>query len=149
MGFVYEEVGKENRELWESIGWKNWGKDLIDFLETRHWSIDRENGFYMQPIGGGFRDLPYYYDFAYKNRIVRMEVAVKSNGDKVNGFNIIWSIYRILVPKSIWKDKDKILEQIKASFLVCTGGILDNKINSITTEICCEAECTEVDYNGR
>ena len=24
MSFVYEEVGEENRELWESIGWKNW-----------------------------------------------------------------------------------------------------------------------------
>ena len=26
MSFVYEMVGEENRELWESIGWKNWGE---------------------------------------------------------------------------------------------------------------------------
>lgn len=103
----------------------------------------------MQPIGGGFRDLPYYYDFAYKNRIVRMEVSVKSDGDKIKGFNIVWSIYRIFVPKSIWKDRNEVLEQVRDSFLVCTGGNLDNQINSIYAEICCEPECVEADYNGR
>ena len=29
MGFVYEDVGEENRELWESIGWRDWGEKFL------------------------------------------------------------------------------------------------------------------------
>lgn len=47
MGFVYEEVGEENRELWESIGWKDWGEKPKQFLKCRDWIIDRERGIYM------------------------------------------------------------------------------------------------------
>lgn len=35
MAFVYEEVGEENRELWETIGWKNWGENKLPFFKWR------------------------------------------------------------------------------------------------------------------
>ncbi len=71
MAFVYEEVGEENRKLWESIGWKDWGKDSISFIDTRHWCIDKERNIFMLPIGC-FIDTPYYYDLAFEGRIIRM-----------------------------------------------------------------------------
>ncbi|MCM1081875.1 MAG: hypothetical protein NC393_01840 [Clostridium sp.] len=42
MAFVYEEVGEKNRELWESIGWKDWAEYEMCFFKSREWCIDRE-----------------------------------------------------------------------------------------------------------
>ena len=149
MGFVYEEVGEENRELWESIGWKDWGERTPkQFFKGRMWSVDREHHIYMQPIGG-FRDMPDYYDLAYKGRIVRMEIKEEGSGDRGTGFNMRWNVCRINVPKSIWEEKEEILQAIKESFLVYRAAARESEINSITVNIQCEPECVEVDYNGK
>ncbi|MCM1081871.1 MAG: hypothetical protein NC393_01820 [Clostridium sp.] len=78
MAFVYERVGEENRELWESIGWKNWGGESLIFFKQREWCIDREKEAYLQRIGG-YIDMPDYYDLSYKGRIIRMEVDYNGN----------------------------------------------------------------------
>ena len=39
MSFVYEMVGEENRELWESIGWKDVVKSPKRFLSGKQSSI--------------------------------------------------------------------------------------------------------------
>lgn len=148
MAFVYEEVGEKNRELWESIGWKDWGENPIAFFKTNEWSIDRERHIYMQPIGG-FIDTPDYHDLAYKGKIIRMEVVSRGNGNRANGFNMDWTIKRICIPKSIWTDRNEVLKVIKEAFLVDRGGHEERFINSISVEISCEPECVEVDYNGR
>ena len=148
MSFVYGEVGEENRELWESIGWKDWGENPIAFFKTNEWSIDRERHIYMQPIGG-FIDTPDYHDLAYKGKITRMEVVSRGSGSRLAGFNKVWDIYKICIPKSIWNDKDKILQMIKEAFSVYRGGTDEKYINSISVEISCEPECVETDYNGR
>lgn len=148
MGFVYEEVGEENRELWESIGWKNWWKKPIAFARSREWAIDREREVYMQPIGG-YIDMPDYHDLSYKDRIVRMAVFGRGSGSRKTGVNKVWDIYEIDIPKSIWDDKDKIVQMIKEAFSVYRGGTDEKFINSISVEISCEPECVEVDYNGR
>ncbi len=148
MGFVYEKVGEENRELWESIGWKNWGKKTIEFCSITHWVVNKEQKVYMQPIGG-FIDMPDYHDLAYQGKIVRMEVISHGSGSRRDGFHKVWSINKIYIPKSIWNDKDKILQVIKEAFSVYRGGTGEEFINSITVEISCDPECVEVDYNGR
>ncbi len=148
MGFVYEEVGEENRELWESIGWKDWVKNPIDFCSIVHWAIDRENKVYMQPIGS-FIDTPEYYDLAYKGRIVRMEILEHGDGTRSKGFNILWDVHRICIPQSIWEYKSEILKAVFESFKVCRGVIPEDKVKSISVEINCTPECMEEDYNGR
>ena len=148
MSFVYGEVGEENRELWESIGWKNWVEEPIEFCSIIHWVIDREREVYMQPIGG-FIDMPNYHDFAYQSKIIRMEVVSRGSGSRLAGFNKVWDIYKIYIPKSIWDDKDKILQMIKEAFSVYRGGTDEMFINSISAKISCAPECVETDYNGR
>ena len=148
MAFVYEKVGEENRELWESIGWKDWVEEPIEFARSREWSIDRGREVYMQPIGR-FIDMPNYHDLAYKGKIIRMEVVSRGSGSRLVGFNKVWDIYKIYIPKSIWNDKDKILQMIKEAFSVYRGGTDEKFINSISAEISCEPKCVEVDYNGR
>lgn len=150
MGFVYEEVGEENRELWESIGWKDWGERRpVVFYDSEHWCIDRERHIYMQPIGG-YIDMPDYHDLAYKGRIVRMEIdAEGSSGTRATGFDMFWNIERIYIPKSIWEEREEVLKAIKESFSVYRGGHEEDMTNSISVEIKCEPECVEVDYNGK
>ncbi|MCH5263933.1 MAG: hypothetical protein J1F42_13570 [Lachnospiraceae bacterium] len=149
MGFVYEEVGEENRELWESIGWKDWLKSPMPFCPVYEWCIDKEQQIYMQAIGR-FRDMPDYYDLFYKDRIVRMEISAEgSSGTRAIGFNMSWNVYRIYIPKSIWKERTEILKAIEAAFHVDRGGHAEDLINSISVQISCEPECVEVDYNGK
>lgn len=103
----------------------------------------------MQPIGH-FIDTPDYHDLSYKGRIVRMEVADRGMGNIAIGFNMSWEFYRIYIPKSIWAEKDRILQAIKEAFLVYRYGHRRNKedITSISAKISCEPECVETDYNG-
>lgn len=148
MAFVYEEVGEGNRELWESIGWKDWGENSIAYFKSNEWSVDRERHIYMQPIGS-FIDTPDYHDLAYKGKIIRMEVVSRGSGTRATGFDMAWKIKRICIPKSIWEDKDEIIKEIIEAFLVCRGGHAEKFIKSISVEISCEPECAETDYNGR
>lgn len=148
MAFLYEEVGEENRKLWDSIGWKDWGMTPIKFLDVRHWSIDREKGIYLMAIGG-FRDLPFYYDLAYEGRIVRMEVFQKGEGNISVGATFHWKIKRIYIPKSLWSKKDEVVDEIVNAFSVVRNAFPIEKVRGIYVEIQCEPECVEVDYNGR
>lgn len=149
MGFVYEEVGEENRELWESIGWKNWGERPIEFYKKTEWVIDRERNIFMQPIGGGFRDMPFYYDLAYKGRIVRTEALSWADINDEQRRNVFWNINKILIPQSLWNEKKTVITLVKEAFLANNCGISPDRIKSINVNLPNEAQCVEVDYNGR
>lgn len=148
MGFVYEEVGEENRELWESIGWRDWGENPLRYYKTKQWAIDREQQVYMQPIGG-YIDMPDYHDISYKGRIIRLEIGSRGRGTLETGFDMNWIIFRIYIPKSVWEDRKEILKAIEEAFGVYRAAHNEEDVNSISVEISCEPECVEVDYNGR
>ncbi len=137
MAFVYEEVGKENEALWNEIGWRDWGNELKDFYEKKTWYVDKERGVYMLPIGSFREETPDYFDLAYMNVVVRMEVTK-------NGF---YSINKIYIPKSIWKYRDDICTCIMEAFYIY--GQVNNKDVEVIVKINCDPECVEVDYNGR
>lgn len=148
MAFVYEEVGEEDRELWESIKWKDWGKKPLRYYKTRQWAVDREQHIYMQPIGG-YIDMPDYHDLSYKGRIIRLEIGSRGRGNLEIGFDMDWIIFRIYIPESVGEDREKIIKVIKDAFLVYRAAHNEEDINSISVEISCESECVETDYNGR
>lgn len=150
MAFVYEEVGEENRGLWDSIGWKDWGERTpVIFRDTRKWCIDKERNIFMLPIGC-FIDTPYYYDLAFDGRIVRMVwIAGGGGGNLKDGFDLVWKIGRIYIPKSLWSERENVLQAIKEAFGVYRGGHKIEKVKSISVEICYEPECVEADYNGK
>lgn len=148
MGFVNEQVGEENKDLWESIGWKDWGERTLGFRAKRYWCADKKRSIYMQPIGG-FIDMPNYYDLAYKGRIVRMEIGQHGNGNRVTGFNTVWLIKHVYIPKSLWDEKEDVILAIKEAFMANRSGRSEHIVKSIDIEFCHEPECVEVDYNGR
>ena len=148
MSFVYEMVGEENKELWESLGWKNWGEKPLIFSKRRHWSRNKQRNIFLIVIGG-YIDMPEYYDMCYKGRIIRMEVVDASTGELYTGVTFLWKIENIYIPKSIWQDKDDILSAIADAFSVYTNLVPENKVEGISVEIECEPTCVEADYNGR
>lgn len=46
MSFINEQVGEENRDLWESIGWKDWGRDRSGF-EQKEIGVLIKKGMYI------------------------------------------------------------------------------------------------------
>lgn len=148
MGFVYEKVREEDRELWESLGWKGWDGQELLFSKYDFWSIDREQNSYLIAIGG-YIDMPTYYDFSYRNKIVRLEVFCKTEGNRVEGGVFNWKIKKMYIPKSIWDEKEQIMQGVINAFSVVNNGIPIEKTIGITVEIQCEPDCVEVDYNGK
>ena len=148
MAFVYEEIGEENRELWNSIGFKDWAEDPLRFSKTKCWAKDKEREEYLVGIGG-FIDMPTYYDFSYEGTIIRMEVFCRGNGNRKDGIFLNWKINRMLIPKSIWNQKDEVVKEIIKAFSVFTKLVPPEQVIGIDVEVRCEPECVEVDYNGR
>ena len=148
MSFVYEMVGEENRELWESIGWKDVFKKPLDFYRKEYWSLDRSNSVFLIAIGM-YRDTPYYYDICYKQRIIRMEVVGRNKRDINNRVKVSWKINNIYIPKSVWQEKEDILIAIKDAFSVVRGIVPEEEIEEINVEVTCSPQCVEADYNGR
>ncbi len=148
MAFVYEEVGENNRKLWNSIGFKTWAEDPMRFSETKCWSIDKEKKEYLVGIGG-FIDTPTYYDFSYDGKIVRMEVFCRGEGNRKEGVVFNWKINRMYIPKSVWNQKVEVVQEIVKAFSVFINLVPPELVKGVNVEIRCEPECVEVDYNGR
>ena len=127
MSFVYEMVGEENRELWESIGWKDVFESPLDFYRKDYWSIDRINEIFLIAIGR-YIDTPHYYDMSYKQRIIRMEIVERIESAANDKVKIIWDIYNIYIPKSVWLEKEKIIIAIKSAFLVLCQDLVQIKM---------------------
>lgn len=148
MSFVYEMVGEENRELWESIGWKNQFKGKKYFYKKSYWSYDKDRDIFLVEIGG-YIDLPDYWDLSYRGRIVRMEVGEIIEEDLDAEVTFRWRIRNIYIPQSIWDEKEKVLSAISEAFSIFRRHIPAEQIREIIVEILCKPTCVEGDYNGR
>ncbi len=145
MAFVYEQARKEDAILWHSIKFRQWGNQLLGFTGKEQWFCDRERGIYVLQVGSFRGDTPYYIDMSYKNRIIRMDVEKRMNYINENGSHCIFEVQAIRIPKSVWNDKEDIINAIKEAFSVYRN----EWIISSEAVIDCEAECVEKDYNGK
>ena len=148
MAFVYEEVGLENKELWESIGWKDWGSKPIVFSKIIDWCVDKERGFFLQPIGG-YIDMPTYYDLYYNGTIVRIEAISIPKVDEHQRVDLIWYIDNIYIPLSLWELQQDVINIAKEAFVANNRNIPLSRIKHVKVVLRCEPTCVEVDYNGR
>lgn len=147
MGFVYEEVGKENEELWNSIGWKDWGGKPDGYSDAAKWCIDKENAVYLNAVGSFRGETPYYFDLAYKNHIIRMDIRQNNKGNGKTGPQLVYRIDRMRIPKAIWEDRDDIIKSAEEAFKAY--GFRYEEVEAVDMEMDCEPECVEADYNGR
>lgn len=147
MGFVYEKVGKENEELWNSIGWKNWSGEPKHYIDATKWCIDKEREIYLLAIGSFRFETPIYFDMAYKYRIIRMDIRDYSKENGETSPQLVYRIDRMRIPKAVWEDRDDIIMSAKEAFTV--HGFRNGRVKMVEVEMNCEPECVEVDYNGR
>ncbi len=148
MSFVYEEVGEENKAIWESIGWKNWSGNPLGSYKRQQWSIDKERKIYLVKIGG-YIDMPKYWDMSYEGRIIRMEVVGGAKGNRNTGVVFNWKIMKINIPQSLWEKRKDVIKEITNAASVVRNLTPIEKVIAINVEVLCEPECVEVDYNGR
>ena len=149
MAFVYEAIKPEDYELAESLGLRD---VLLKPLHTHHfeWCKDTERHLFLVDIGTFRFAPPHYFDFYYKDRIIRLEVESSINRQEDGVRNLVWNVKRISIPKSIWLENDIVMELIKDAFLaddllIRTRGEDCN----ISVNLPNEAEVVEVDYNGK
>ena len=144
MAFVFEKVPEEDWEFFRSMGLKDcWGARLLDITERSKWCADRERNAYLVGIGGGYQDMPHFYDLWWNGYTIRMEVVETGDGNYDTKVNIIWNIWRIPIPKEIWDKRDEIMGLITEAFSVYSGWCKPKFLGSIEVSIKCEPEKME------
>ena len=144
MSFIFERVPDKDRDFFMSMGLKNcWGSDTLDLPSDKMWSADRERNAYLIAIGGGYHDMPYFYDLWWNGYTIRMEVVETGDGNYSTKVNIIWNIWRISIPKEIWDKKDEIIGLITEAFSVYSGWCEPKFLGSINVSIKFEPEMME------
>lgn len=144
MAFVYEIVPEEDKEFWLSMELKNcWGKDPLPFVCKTTWCADRERNAFLNAAGGGFHEVPEFYDLWWNGTTIRIETEPYGyEGNREVGYDIIWKIYRIPIPKLLWDKKDEIIKMIYEAFSVNPRfSKAIEFVKSITVNILCEPEC--------
>lgn len=147
MSFVFEKVPEKDHDFFKSMGLKNcWGNKLLDVSSDTMWCVDRERHAYLVEIGGGYHDMPYFYDFWLNGHILRLEAARGGSGNSDIGVNIIWFVSRIPVPESIWESRKDLVIMIKEAFSVNQAWYDYKSIKSISVSIKCEPTMEEDNY---
>jgi len=145
MGFVYEVVPEEDREFFKSMGLRDcWGKDYAIVTEYTTWCADRDNNIYLVGIGGGYKDIPYYYALWLNGQEIRLEVTRRGKCNSDGLVDIIWYINRIPITEKMTPTKYDLIEIINKAFLVNRGGYSEKDIGSITIKFMCKPEMKEV-----
>ena len=145
MSFSYEEVGKENLELLNSLEFRSWDNEPIICYPGREWCLDKSISAFLVPIGSFRGETPYYVDLSYMGRIIRMETSEGMSAPD----SFIFKINKRSIPESIWKNKEEIIRVIAEASKEYAFGILLDKNCNVNVTIACEPDCVEVDYNGR
>ena len=120
-----------------------WGAKLLSVGKETKWCANREKEAYLVEIGGGYHDMPYFYDLWWKGHIVRLEVSRRAKSNTEGGVDIIWYIHRIPIPKKIWMRRKEVLEMISQAFCVNRVWYSAREVKSIEVKLRCEAEKAE------
>ena len=131
MAFVFKELNEEDKKLFHTMGIKNcWGDSPL--FTPRTWCEDKENNAYLIGIGGGYKDMPYFYDFWWNGNTIRMEISRTSKGDRDVGVDVIWNILKIHIPNELMDKKQDIVKMIKDAFSVNQGWCKSKFLKSVT-----------------
>ena len=144
MGFVYEVVPEEDLDFLKEMKLKDcWGRKLLYVDEDTKWCADRERNAYLVAIGGGYHEMPYFYDLWWNNHVIRIEGEEGGKGNIEVGVDIVWFINRVPIPKDIWNYKDEVMKIIEEAFLVNQSWCKSKFLKSITVKIECAPEMKE------
>lgn len=139
MGFVFEKVPEKDWEFYNSMGLKNcWGKNMSRADKYTQWCADRERNVYLVGIGGGYHDMPYFYDLWWNGHIIRMEISKRFAKNSNGRIDVIWYVHSIPISEQIWEYKDDVVEMIKEAFSVNRGWSESYELNNIIVKIQCE-----------
>ena len=148
MAFVYEEVKEEDYNLFDSLGWKN-----VFEKPLRHhgydWCKDTEREAYLLVIGSFRDETPFFCDFWYKHRIVRIDTKRRITEAENGLWDVIWNINCLYLPQSLCEEQQELLQLIEEAFRVDDEGLISKHcygktIVNMTNHI----ESIEKDYNG-
>ena len=116
MAFVCEKIPSEDIEYVRSLGIKDYtGHRLKHFFEgISGWSIDRSRQAFLTALGGGYKDMPYFWAFLYKGLECHVEQEMEIM--QITEEKKIMRISRVIIPYDLSSQKDDILKMILEAF---------------------------------
>ena len=128
MAFVNEEIiTEEDKAYFNSFGIKD--PFTGELKKPRKWTIDRERNMFLSSIGGQgteHSEIPMYYAFVYKNRVLEIPTYSKTIGNRSTGMDMYWEISISRPPKEFMDELSEIFEYLREAFTVY-GSYYDNR----------------------
>jgi hypothetical protein len=128
MGFVNEKIDTPERiREFDQL-------NLISPLTRRpperwKWTVDRERGFYLIALGGGFSEIPHIYALVVPNGVVRFEGEVEGKEHLHRSkwtVQIKWQISRVDIPRALAPRATELLSVVREA-LTASGLFFDSE----------------------
>lgn len=115
MAFICEKIKEEDREYFDSIGFKNISNKPS---EAVWWSIDRENDIILICRGGVPKEIFWGFQLYLDGNFINMIVFKRTEGDRFSyDLRINWLINEIKVPKELLKKEYDIKKIVEEAFM--------------------------------
>ena len=128
MAFVNEEIiTEEDKAYFNSFGIKDPFTGKLH--KSKEWTIDRERNMFLVDIAGQgteYSEIPMYYAFVYKNRVLEIPTYSKTIGNRTTGMDMYWEINISRPPKEFMDELSEIFEYLREAFTVY-GSYYDNR----------------------
>ena len=128
MAFVNEEIiTEEDKAYFNSFGIKDPFTGKLE--EPWKWTIDRERNMFLSCVAGQgteYSEIPMYFAFIYKNRVLEIPTYSKTIGNRSTGMDMYWEISISRPPKEFMDELSEIFEYLREAFTVY-GSYYDNR----------------------
>ena len=127
MAFVNEEISEEDKERFNSFGFKSPYSESS--VNPWKWTIDRERNIFLCSLAGSGSRMDYKpcsFAMLDKGFVIKIETYVEIHGNDWGGIEVQWEIEKIFIPDAFEIDVKEITELIREA-LTAYGDAYDTK----------------------
>ena len=82
--------------------------------ERWRWAVDRERGFYLVGLGGGFSDIPQLHALVVPGGVIRIEGHESGSGNPLaGGVRVSWDITSVQIPRALASKADELMGVVR------------------------------------
>jgi hypothetical protein len=113
MGFVNENIDTPERiREFDSL-------NLVSPVTAKppkrsRWAVDRERGFYLVRLGGGFSEIPDIYALVVPGGVIRIEGHESGSGNPLaGGVRVVWNVTSVQIPRALASKADELMGVVR------------------------------------
>lgn len=83
--------------------------------ERWRWAVDRERGFYLVRLGGGFSEIPQLYALVVPGGVIRIEGHESGSGNPLlaGGVRLSWNVTSVRIPRALASKADQLMGVVR------------------------------------